>query len=389
LQDCHQLSKPTSMSPIAPELGVCPRRRDFMPIDISSLDESLRTTATDLAEKIDFQQVIDKGQNGYVLIGQNKIIDRKVVVKFYYWGDGEHAEPKLLSQLSHPRILPVHDAAAIDKNWAYFITPCCEQGDLDAVIQNAGVGIRRAIDMILDVASGVAFMHGKGFLHRDLKPANIFLDNESRLLIGDFGSVAEKNSNGYVQTLSRHSLIYRTPEEVQLRQAYDQSDIYQLGIIFYQLLGGYLPYEKEAWLTPQELAIYKAKAYPSDDLFANGIIEERIKKGKIVDLRSLPPWCPPGLVSLIRKCCSVAHSDRLESVSAFIARLNNLRSAVPDWRLEPEPALYRDHAKFRVVENGLGQYRIEKMAKRGKSWRIVHSASPSSLKQAIGQAEAL
>lgn len=359
-----------------------------MPVEFSTLPENIAATAAELAKKIAFESINEKGGNGYVLVGRNRLIDRKVVVKFYYWGDGAHAEPKLLSELASSHVLKVDDAASIDKDYAYFITPFCEGGDLDDIIQNGGIGVKCAVDILLDIASGASFIHGKDFLHRDLKPSNIFCEKGGRLVIGDFGSVVKKGALGYAETRSRHSLLYRTPEEIRCRRAYEQSDVYQLGIIFYQLLGGPLPYDEQAWLKPKELARRLELPHPDNQIYVSGIIEQRIVGGKLLDLHNLPPWCPPELVSVIRKCCKVDFAARFESVSALMAKLNNLRACLPDWRLEPHPVLHRRHAKFRVVE-AKGRCSIEKMVKSGTPWRKVHAAKPSSIEEAIELAQKL
>lgn len=359
-----------------------------MPVDLSVLPENISIAAKELAKKIEFESINEKGGNGYVLIGRNRLMGRKVVVKFYYWGDGAHAEPKLLSELASPHVLKVDDAASIDESYAYFVTRFCESGDLDDVILGGGIGVRHAVDMLLDIAIGTSFIHGKGFIHRDLKPSNIFCENGGALVIGDFGSVVKKGDNGWVETGSRHSLLYRTPEEILSGRAYERGDIYQLGIILYQMLGGSLPYEERAWLKPKELAKYIELNHPDNQIYASGIIEKRITKGKIVDLSSLPSWCPSEMTSVIRKCCKVDFKDRFVDVSDLMAKINNLRASLPDWRFEPDPILHRPHAKFKVVKTG-EYYSIEKMVKTGTLWRQVRAAKPTSIADAIEIAESL
>lgn len=360
-----------------------------MVLDLSSLPENMAAVAEELAKKIDFESINDKGANGYILIGRNRQLQRNVVVKFYFWGDGAHAEPKLLSDLASPNVLEVHDAAAIDDDDAYFITPFCDHGDLDDVIAIGGIGVRQAVDMLLQVASGVSFIHGKGFLHRDLKPSNVFKRADETLVIGDFGSVVKKGDSGYAETKSRHSLLYRTPEEVASDRTYEQSDIYQLGILLYQLLGGCLPYDLQVWLNANEKANYATLPHPDDEVYATKAFESRIiSKGRLLDLASLPPWCPSGLTAIIRTCCRVDHLKRFESVSALIGKLNNLRASIPDWRCEPAPVLYRTRAKIRIVGSP-GSYSIEKMVVSGTTWRKVHAAKPSTLQDAVEAAEKL
>lgn len=359
-----------------------------MAIDFTILPENIASTAIELSKKIDFETINHKGANGYVLIGCNRQLDRKVVVKFYFWGDGAHAEPKLLADLASPNVLEVHDAAAIDEEDAYFITPYCEHGDLDDLILAGPIGVREAVDMLLQIASGTSFIHSKGYLHRDLKPTNVFKNGSGSLVIGDFGSIVKKGDNGYAETKSRHSLLYRTPEEATTNRAYEQSDIYQLGIILYQLLGGELPYELMEWLNAKERAGYAGLSHPDNEIFAIKAFESRIiGKGNIINFSSLPEWCPAELRKIIKTCCNVDYTKRFESVSALIAKLNNLRGSLPDWRCEPEPVLHRRRAKFRII-SAPGSYSVEKMVGLGE-WRKVHTVKPTTLRQAVEAAEKL
>jgi serine/threonine protein kinase len=335
---------------------------------LEDLPPKFEPVVEDLSKRISFESINLKGANGYVLVGSNRIIDRKVVVKFYYWGDGAHAEPKLLVELASPHVLQVFDAAAVDADDAYFMTPYCEHGDLDDVMQAGPVNNLRAVDIILEVASGANFIHSAGFIHRDLKPSNIFCDGARRFVIGDFGSIVQKSSLGYAQTISKHSLLYRTPEEIVEGRAYEQSDIYQIGIVLYQLLGGKLSYDEADWLSPQQLKIYGGKMHPDNQLYAASIIEGKIRAGKLLDYSTLADWCPPELVSIIRKCCQVKWSSRFESVSALMVKLNNTRHLLADWRCEPDPILYRKGGMFRISESE-GTYTVEKRLGNSSSWR--------------------
>lgn len=263
-----------------------------MPVNLTILPENISAAAAKLAERIEFEAINEKGANGWVLIGRNTLLDRKVVVKFYYWGDGAHMEPRLLSMLASPNVLKVDDAAAVDANDAYFIAPFCDAGDLDDVIAAGQVGVKRAVDMLVDIASGTNFIHAKGYIHRDLKPSNIFCGEAGKLVIGDFGSVVKKGDQGYAETASRHSLLYRTPEEIQTGRAYPQGDVYQLGIVLFQLVGGHLPYDETAWLNPKERVKYGELKEPDNQIYAGKIIEQKIIKGKLIDYGSIPPWCP-------------------------------------------------------------------------------------------------
>lgn len=357
--------------------------------ELLKLPPKFLAVAEELNKRIEFESINEKGANGYVLIGTNRITDRKVVVKFYYWGDGAHAEPRLLADLASEHVLQIHDAAAVDDEDAYFMAPYCENGDLDDVMQASSIGNVRAVDIILDIASGANFIHSKGYLHRDLKPSNVFCDNDKKFVIGDFGSVVKKGADGYAETASKHSLLYRTPEEINSNRAYEQGDVYQLGVILYQLLGGYLPYNETDWLTAKQLALYQTMPHPENQLFAASIIEKKIKDGNLLNLSSLPAWCPSELKAVIRKCCRVNHADRFEGVSAMMVKLNNIRASLPDWRCDPDPILYRHRARFRITESG-GTYGIEKKLDTATNWRRQRKIEPcTSMQEAVERAESL
>lgn len=356
-----------------------------MAVDLTMLPENISAVAATLAERIEFETLNEKGANGWVLIGRNKLLDRKVVVKFYYWGDGAHMEPRLLSMLASPHVLKVDDAAAVDAEDAYFIAPFCDAGDLDDVIAKGQVGVKKGVDMVVDIATGTNFIHTKGYIHRDLKPSNIFCDNAGKLVIGDFGSVVKKGEEGYAETASRHSLLYRTPEEIQTGRAYPQGDVYQLGMILFQLVGGHLPYEEQAWLNPKELVEYWKLKQPDNQIYAAKIIERRIIKGRLLDYSSIPAWCPTELIALIKKCCKISPTERIDSPATLIAKLHNVRVKLSDWRFEPDPVLYRDGARIKIVFSG-SKYSLLKKANSGSDWRNVRAVAPCSLKQAVAAA---
>jgi serine/threonine protein kinase len=157
-----------------------------MAVDLSVLKGDVLKKAEELSKDIEFRSISEKGANGYVLFGHNNVLKRDVVVKFYHWGAGDHAEPELLAQLESDHILKVHHAESINKDDAYFMTPYCASGDLLDAIQKRKFGNIEAIDILGQIAAGTSFLHASGYLHRDLKPENIFCINDSRFVIGDF-----------------------------------------------------------------------------------------------------------------------------------------------------------------------------------------------------------
>ncbi|UXT43400.1 serine/threonine protein kinase [Agrobacterium tumefaciens] len=352
-------------------------------INIDHLPAEIHDAINHLAKDIEFTSESEKGANGYVLLGCNKILERDVAVKFYFWEGNDHAEPKLLAKLEHPNIIKVHDASKVDDNFAFFVTPLCAGGDLDNVLENKRFGLKEAIDVCMQVSAGAGFLHGSGFLHRDLKPQNIFCDSD-RYMIGDFGSVVPCDKEGYAKCLTKHSLIYRPPETVQSNSYFKSSDVYQLGILLYQLLGGSLPYRERDWLTHRQKTKYDELTGFDQQDFATKIIEQRITAGKLLAYESLPDSVPGPLKSIVRQCLRVEPGDRYQSCADLSAALNNLRGQVHDWTFDEHPVLRKKGKAIRILESNSGIV-IEKDT--GTGWRRQHALNPTTLAEAYRTAE--
>ncbi len=225
-----------------------------------SAPPEVKATLQNLSKNIHFTKEDTKAANGYVFFGTNRITNKPVAVKFYYWGGKIefHAEPKQLASIESEFVLSIHDAGLIDGNWAYFQTAACTNGDLDDILEQTSIGNIEAIDFTYQVLDGLSHLHAKRFLHRDLKPSNIYVTEYNKAVIGDFGSVKRIPEGRSEIPASSHTLLYRPPETISGNVYGVTGDIYQAGIVLYQLLGGHLPYDGMAWLSKKELLQFRA-----------------------------------------------------------------------------------------------------------------------------------
>lgn len=338
------------------------------------------TAIENLSRKIDFDFCDSKGGTGYVIFGTHKILERRVAVKFYDCVPNVSAEPRQLARFDHPNILAVDDAEAVDETTAFFVTPYCDGGDLDDYLQSKSLSTNTAVDAVMSIATGVSYLHGEGYIHRDLKPQNIFILDGNKPVIGDFGSVVAQDCKGSSISLTKHSLLYRPPEDISGNTFYREGDIYQLGIILFQLLGGYLPYNETHWLNRKEGEEYKNLSAPDNQLFANSILEKKILKNKLLDFSTLPPWTSSKLQRVIRRCTNTDYQQRFDSVSDFRIALHNLKPELRDWKREGDWAICSGtKTQYRAY---LGEN--SRVQKRFKSdWRNVNGFEGDTAEDAV------
>jgi Tol biopolymer transport system component len=154
------------------------------------------------------------------------------------------------SALNHPNILVVHDIGAHDGT-TYVVSELLEGETLRERIAGTPLGQRRAIDYGLQIANGLAAAHEKGIIHRDLKPDNIFITNDGRVKILDFGLAKLTQLDGNqsqtdvptrrVDTdpgVVMGTVGYMSPEQLKGREVDQRSDIFAFGAILYEMLSG-------------------------------------------------------------------------------------------------------------------------------------------------------
>ncbi len=343
-------------------------------IDGINAPDEIKESVNQLSSDFIFYRESSKGANGYLFFGKNKITNIKIALKFYYWGNNKayHAEPQKLSHINSDNVIKILNAAYLDDDWAYFITPLCENGDIDDFIETTDIGNHKAIDMVSQILIGISFLHSERFIHRDLKPSNIYLCDEERVVIGDFGSIKHIPVGLNSIPASSHSILYRPPESVTTNAYGISGDIYQIGMVLYQLLGGYLPYDEISWLNQKELVHYNSLIDNFDkSAFVDQCLKNKIIKSKILSMSSLPPWVPDNVKRIIKKACHKDPNQRFVTASEFKAKLHQIKPQVLDWSLvNGIPTLVKNGTTFNIIDES-GILKVRK--KKASSWRYDHS----------------
>jgi len=175
------------------------------------------------------------------------IIDQSVVAH-----DGSILDPELYALLSfnHPNIVKLFDFFVID-NYVFYIIELCENGTVqDEILKNGPMKIGRAKEIFYGIVSALIECQRNNIAHRDIKPSNIFLSQEGKPKLGDFGLSTVLHKGKFVNNACG-SLHYFAPEVISGNPFCPyMSDVYSLGVTLYYMLTGKLPDSKNSLTFP-------------------------------------------------------------------------------------------------------------------------------------------
>lgn len=314
-----------------------------------TLPAAIKNVLSELATHYGGFEKIERGANGYLFFAKNKITNASVAIKFYAGEPGEarHDEPLQLCLINHKNVLQILDARNVSEEWGYFVTPRCFEGDLDDLIATQP-SLHKALDVVLGICNGVSAIHAMKMLHRDLKPGNIVLQ-AGMPQIADFGSVRMLSNGEDHVTSSCHSILYRPPESFATGRYTAKGDIYQIGVVLYQLLGGHLPYDGNDYLTLKEVKQVALIEDPvNKSIFVDGVIRSRAEAGSLLTYDSLPAWVTKGAKRALRDMTNPNLENRCSSVADVAAALTQLRAVMANWRWNGGVAVLQ--AKDRMIQ---------------------------------------
>ena len=198
-------------------------------------------------ERYEVVRSIGEGGMANVYLGYDTILDRNVAIKVLRGdlsGDEKFVrrfqrEALSASSLSHPNIVEMYDVGE-DNGIYYIVMEYVEGQTLKQLLKRRGsLTLSETIDIMLQLTDGMAHAHDSYIIHRDLKPQNIMIQDDGQIKITDFGIAMALNSTQLTQTNSvMGSVHYLPPEQATGKGSTIKSDIYSMGIIFYELLTG-------------------------------------------------------------------------------------------------------------------------------------------------------
>ncbi len=207
---------------------------------------------TKINDRYEIIKPIGEGGMANVYLAYDVILNRNVAIKVLR-GDLANDEKFVrrfqrealqASSLSHPNIVEMYDVGE-DKGVYYIVMEYVDGKTLKQLIKKRGaLTISECIDIMLQLTDGVEHAHEGYIIHRDLKPQNIMIQENGEIKITDFGIAMALNNTQLTQTNSvMGSVHYLPPEQASGKGSTVKSDIYSMGILFFELLTGNLPFK--------------------------------------------------------------------------------------------------------------------------------------------------
>ncbi|MGM0218866.1 Stk1 family PASTA domain-containing Ser/Thr kinase [Enterococcus sp. AZ126] len=201
---------------------------------------------------------IGSGGMANVFLAHDLILDRDVAVKvlrFDFQNDQAairrfQREALAATELVHPNIVSVYDVGEED-GMQYLVMEYVKGMDLKRFIQTQyPIPYAKTVDIMEQILSAVSLAHEHRIIHRDLKPQNILMDESGVVKITDFGIAIALTETSITQTNTMlGSVHYLSPEQARGSMATNQSDVYAVGIILYEMLTGNVPFDGESAVT--------------------------------------------------------------------------------------------------------------------------------------------
>ena len=262
-----------------------------------------------IGNRYEILKLLGRGGMADVYLAFDVILNRHVAIKIMKsdMADDDLArerfrrEAEAVTQLSHPNIVDVYDVGE-DGDRNYIVMEYVKGYTLKQLIKKRGpIPYKEAVWMMKQLAGALMEAHRNNVIHRDVKSQNVLIKDDGTIKLSDFGIAL---ASGAIQITHEDSVIgsvhYLAPELSKGKQATMQSDIYSLGIVFYELLTGDVPFKGD---TPVQVAL------------------KHIKE-EIPSVRNIDPEIPQSVENIVIKATAKNLNNRYKNIALMLKDLN-------------------------------------------------------------------
>jgi len=273
-------------------------------------------------------------------------------------------EAQLLAKLSHPNVVPVHEAGQLPDGTIYIVMDYCKRGSVESRYKGRALALKKVRKILVDILRGLEFAHANKILHRDIKPANILCKSSTDYMLSDFGlavtlgSAPPQKVYGYV--------LHLAPEVLTQNLYGEASDIFAAGVTAYRLING--DSMLESFSTVQAL-------------------KDSILRGLHPQRERYRTYVPKKLRTVVNRAIEIDPTQRFRSAKDFRHALEQVNihcswaeNATKDgtvWKTEQRGKV----TEVRVLRTALGIYTLSVHRGLGTSLRELHAFRSSSPRQ--------
>ena len=253
---------------------------------------------------------LGEGGMGVVYAAEDPRLERRVAIKFLApeLTRDETAKERFLqearavSAIDHANVCTIYEINEIDDGQLYLVMAHYDGETLKQRLVRGPLPIAEAVDIGRQIGEGLAAAHAAGVVHRDIKPANIIVMSAGVAKILDFGIAKLTGATGLTETgITLGTVAYMSPEQINGEEADQQSDVWALGAVLYEMLTGQPPFRGDR----------------------PAVVMHAITGSAPTPVRELCPETPPDLVRVVTRALEKSRSRRYEMARELVAALPN------------------------------------------------------------------